>query len=602
MEYILYPWSPDRATKAYVRKDSYTADKGGELRRRLGTSPEQRPCHVRAAVKTQRPETLRQKVRESSTGRIYRPGRVLEETMDWGEDPRSTMEPEFTQLQLVEKEYEVHDPAMNCAHLISGLILEVPACVQIMPSAPCLQTLQRELADSLIRCASLDDIRILLACGAKVNEPVAQGLRPLHYATYQQYFEAVNLLLVRGSDPDAMDDIGYTALHLCAERGFLDLIHLLLDHGAKVSFTDVPDCRLGNPPRAVLADEPLRLAMKNGHLECAEVLLKHGANPNARYFLGSEINLISPLNVSFLELLLRFGADPDSRDRAGLTPLMKAARHPEGLPAVKLLVGYGADVNAATSERHDRRTVLHYAVLSGNLDTVYLLLKKGANVNFPSDYGKPTPLDFAVLRGHVELVNILISAGANVNAGSPIIGCPLHIALSEKVPNREELVKILLEAGADPNAVSVSQEQEPVGPNGPLLRPPLGEYFLSGEIPRSAVVRLLLHYGARVVLRPQLHHPLGILKTLQKLRVQDCADVLGLVLDAAETISAPAIKKSLLFSDEQREVLLRHAQTPITLKNALRVFLRRALGHRFIEKIPLLPLPTRLKRYLLHEL
>ncbi|RWS23341.1 Ankyrin repeat domain-containing protein 50-like protein, partial [Leptotrombidium deliense] len=243
-----------------------------------------------------------------------------------------------------------------------------------MPLMPTLQTLQRELADCIIRCSHLDDIRILLACGAKVNEPVTQGLRPLHYAVYQQYHECVSFLLVRGADVDAMDDIGYTALHLCAERGYTDLLRLLLDQSARVKFTELkPDDRaLGNPPRATLADEPLRLAIKNGHVECAEMLLKSGADPNARYFLGSEINLISPLNISFMELLLKHGADPDARDRAGLTPLMKACRHPQGYAAAKMLIGYGADPNAMTSERHDFRTVLHYAVLSSNVDIVRL--------------------------------------------------------------------------------------------------------------------------------------------------------------------------------------------------------------------------------------
>jgi len=106
---------------------------------------------------------------------------------------------------------------------------------------------------------------------------------------------------------------------------------------------------LGNPPRATLADEPLRLAIKNGHMDCAELLLKSGADPNARYFLGSEINLISPLNISFMEMLLKYGACPDSRDRSGLTPLMKACRHPQGYAAAKILIHYGADPNAMTS-------------------------------------------------------------------------------------------------------------------------------------------------------------------------------------------------------------------------------------------------------------
>lgn len=52
------------------------------------------------------------------------------------------------------------------------------------PSSPCsdeelespsLRALQRELADSIIRRAPLDEIRILLACGAKVNVPITQG-------------------------------------------------------------------------------------------------------------------------------------------------------------------------------------------------------------------------------------------------------------------------------------------------------------------------------------------------------------------------------------------------------------------------------------------
>lgn len=41
----------------------------------------------------------------------------------------------------------------------------------------------------------------------QVNEPVVQGLRPLHYAVYGNNLECVRLLLVRGSDIDAIDDV-----------------------------------------------------------------------------------------------------------------------------------------------------------------------------------------------------------------------------------------------------------------------------------------------------------------------------------------------------------------------------------------------------------
>lgn len=140
-----------------------------------------------------------------------------------------------------------------------------------------------------------------------------------------------------------------------------------------------------------------------------------------------------------MDLLLRYGADPDSRDRAGLTPIMKACRHPQGYAAAKMLISYGADVNSMTSERHDFRNVLHYAVLSGNVDIVRLLLNHGASLHFPPELQKPTPLDFAILRGNIEMIKLLVNHGADVNTGSPIIGLPLHIVLSEKVGIKCEL-------------------------------------------------------------------------------------------------------------------------------------------------------------------
>lgn len=57
------------------------------------------------------------------------------------------------------------------------------------------------------------------------------------------------------------------------------------------------------------------------------------------------------------------------------------------------------------------RSVLHYAVLSGSIPIVNLLLKQGAQVNFEAEYNKPTPLDLAILKGDVELVRLLLDNG-----------------------------------------------------------------------------------------------------------------------------------------------------------------------------------------------
>ncbi|XP_050557896.1 ankyrin repeat domain-containing protein 50-like isoform X2 [Spodoptera frugiperda] len=466
----------------------------------------------------------------------------------------------------------------------------MPTFIMTMPSEVALgKSLQRELADSIIRMVPLDEIRILLACGAKVNEPVTQGLRPLHYAIWQRYLEATRLLVVRGCDVNARDDCGYSALHLAAEHGYTELVKLLLESGAAVDYRPNTGEEF---PRTTLCDEPLRLAIRNKHYEVARLLLEHGADPNKRYFFGAEINLVS--DPEYLELLLTFGANPDSRDRAGLTPLMKAARQRKGLDAVLLLISFGADVNAMADARNDYRTVMHYAVLSGNPEVVNLMIKQGARVNYEcNEFSKPSPLDLAILKGDVAMLQMLLAAGAQVNASSSVIGSPLHVACSDNITNRKEIVQILLESGADPNLKVYNDE------DATQLRPALAEYLASNPEPSAEIVALLLRYGARVIMKTQFRDPDGILNHLQNVTSEEYQHIFYLLLEAAEAFDLCMIKRNNTVTATQKEALIHCAKTPISLLAQTRIFLRRYFKTMLVDVVPDMEIPKILHQYLL---
>lgn len=72
-----------------------------------------------------------------------------------------------------------------------------------------------------------------------------------------------------------MDDNGYTPVHLCAERGYKELLEFLITNGAKVCFTEMRKQK----NLTSIADEPLSLALKRGHTECAELLVSSANQP-----------------------------------------------------------------------------------------------------------------------------------------------------------------------------------------------------------------------------------------------------------------------------------------------------------------------------------
>ncbi|XP_052744086.1 L-asparaginase 1 [Bicyclus anynana] len=125
--------------------------------------------------------------------------------------------------------------------------------------------------------------------------------------------------------------------------------------------------------------------------------------------------------------------------------LLYAIEHDDAR-AVKKMLDMGADVNAENSEG---KTVLHEAILKGNVPIIEYLLKNGANVHLKTRCGE-TPLLTAIHKDDHTVINLLKQCGAHLtNADAKSVAEMLSLAARSGIVNRMESLRI---AGADLNA------------------------------------------------------------------------------------------------------------------------------------------------------
>jgi len=276
--------------------------------------------------------------------------------------------------------------------------------------------------------AGADCVELLLVKGADPNAKSKSDVTALMLAIGQS--DKVRLLLAKGAEVNAKSKQGHTALTIAAARGALaEVVKLLLDNGADLS--------VGNIPGA---------AARSGDIEVVKLLLERGADPNNSKNIGgtpvvsakraSELNktsgapVISPL----------IGVPGNGND--GGTPLMYAALA-GNTEVIKLLLEKGADVNA----RHNGAGgALIPAAQMGDPGAVKLLLEKGAEVNISHKSGYTALMYAAAAESNdPELINAFLAKGAEINVKAKDGETALTLAGRK---GRTEIVRLLKKAGA----------------------------------------------------------------------------------------------------------------------------------------------------------
>jgi tetratricopeptide (TPR) repeat protein len=172
--------------------------------------------------------------------------------------------------------------------------------------------------DELIKAAEQSDLGAInraLDAGIDVNGTDSEGWTALGTAASFGTVELVELLLTRGAKVDGRHANGETPLFHAARRGSVEIVQRLVDLGADVNAQDSN------------GHVPLNSALTNrksvAHMQIIELFLSKGAKTDARDKSGW-----TPLhqaarnnNVSGAALLLRDGADVNARASDRRTPL-----------------------------------------------------------------------------------------------------------------------------------------------------------------------------------------------------------------------------------------------------------------------------------------
>jgi hypothetical protein len=196
-------------------------------------------------------------------------------------------------------------------------------------------------------------------------------------------------------EPEAVP-LYYAAL--CGFHGLVE--HLIAIHPEAINFGG------GNHGSAV------NVALVKGHVDIAMLLLEHGADVNTVDSRG-----LTPLHQAIerdrsdhFKLLLEHHADIHLRDTNGVTPLCQAATFGE-LAFTRELLRRGAAVDALN---HEGWSPLMAASRYGRLDVARCLVESGACVDTPSGAGW-SPLKMASRYGHLDIVRFLVETGAAVD-------------------------------------------------------------------------------------------------------------------------------------------------------------------------------------------
>ena len=377
------------------------------------------------------------------------------------------------------------------------------------------------LADAVERM-DRTQVRALVRQHVNINAPQADGMTPLHWATYHDDVEIARLLVRAGANVTAPNRYGVTPLSLACTNGNAAMVEMLVKAGA-------------DPNESLPGGEtPLMTAARTGSVTAVKTLINHGANVAAKDDRRGQTALMwaaAEGHASVVQALIDADADFKLRVPSGFSPLMFAVRQGHTQVA-QVLLKAGADVNETIPVEGRRRgyggrlppagtTPLLLAVTNAHYELASLLLDAGANPNAdltgysvlhaitavrkPGVGDNDPPPDGSGSMTSIELVKKLAAKGANLNARvtkkanlnntrlNEIGATPFMLAA---LTADAELLKTLAALGADTSLTNVENSTPLMAAAGLATRSPGEDAGTETEVLEA--IQVLLDLGADI--------------------------------------------------------------------------------------------------------
>ncbi|WP_264706439.1 ankyrin repeat domain-containing protein [Wolbachia endosymbiont (group B) of Colias croceus] len=316
-----------------------------------------------------------------------------------------------------------------------------------------------------------------------INTKDSSDWTPLHYAVYYNALDVVKFLVNKGADISVKDKDSKTPLDLAAQENDTNVAEFL---------------------KQTELDKKLLAAVQDAGLNEVKDLINQKANINAKDMYGWTLLhfAASRDKLSVVEFLFNNNANINAKDVYGNTPLHVAAQYSSSLEIVKFLLD--KDISGINNITNNGWTPLHVAIQGNKLNTVELLLGRGADIEVRDIYNQ-TSLDLATRKGYLDIAGILkqvqldrklltIVESGGFNEAKGLIAQGANIDTNDK--NGNTLLYSAAEIG-DLNLVKLLLD------NGANIEAKNGEYQatpLHGAVEnyRIDVVKLLLNRGANV--------------------------------------------------------------------------------------------------------